>query len=58
MNNKREKERTQQAQGFAGQTGVIGEALMSLGGYAKDAFKENRDHPIVTNGFGMLGFEA
>ena len=51
----KEKERAQQAQQFTGQTGIIGETLMGLGGYLGNAFSENSDHPIARMARDMLG---
>lgn len=36
----KEQERAQQ---FAGQTGIVGEALMTLGGFARDVIEDNKD---------------
>lgn len=47
----KEQERAQQ---FAGQTGIVGKALIGLGGFAADAFKENSDHPIAKMARDML----
>ena len=47
----KEQERAQQ---FAGQTGIVGKALIGLGGFAADAFKENSDHPIARMARDML----
>ena len=48
----KERERAQQ---FAGQTGIVGKALIGLGGFAADVFAENSDHPIARMAIDMFG---
>lgn len=49
-----QQKKQERAEQFAGQTGIVGKALIGLGGFAADAFKENSDHPIARMARDML----
>ena len=38
-----QQKKQERAQQFAGQTGIVGEALMTLGGFARDVIEDNKD---------------